>query len=170
MTKPLHRLAQMKDCPGPQKGGEDTCPYTGKFEARSNRKERCHRCAYRREVIRAKEEQRVKRTKKRTPELKLRLSEELKAHTRSRKAGHIQQCSATLAERPRTPVKRCLVCTGSPWMREPGRVDANNLSVCLPGTLTCRGCGGHYEPESPAKARPVLMSSAGMAARIGGLW
>ena len=170
MTKPLHRQAAMKPCPGPNRGGEDTCLFSGTFEARSNRTERCHRCAYRREVIRAKEEQRVKRSKKRTPELKLRLAEELKAHTRARKAGHILQCSATLSQPPRTAIIRCKTCLGDSTIREQGREDEMGVPVCLPGMARCWRCWEAYAPDAPLRAMPVLASSAGMAARIGGLW
>lgn len=49
-------------------------------------------------------------------------------------------------EPPRTPIICCKVCFNQPWCREPGRVDAHNVSVATPDGL-CRGCREPYAPH-----------------------
>ncbi len=92
---------------------------------------------------------------------------QMKQLTQAKKSGAWAPVASNYGS-PRKAIKRCKVCTGSPWMIEPGRVDHNNLSVCLPGKAICRACGTHYAPEAPADTRAFLTSSAGMAAACGG--
>lgn len=155
---------RVKPCPGPQVTPGHTCPTGATVTPEQGpRARRCRECAYARNSMRTVEGQRRRRERKRAERA------ELKQHAQIRKAGNCAPIASHYGT-PRQPIKRCRVCYGTPYLREPGRVDNNGVPVCLPGMARCRLCWEAFAPLPALSAKAVLGSSAGTAMLAGGLW
>ena len=152
-------------CPGPQMNEVEVCPTRAVIESSQGPlARRCRECSYARNSMRTVECQRRKRAKRRAEK-----GASMKHHTALKKEGAWTPLAANYGT-PRTPIKRCKTCLGTPHIREPGRQDEMGVPVCLPGMARCWRCWEAYAPLPELQARAVLGSSAGMAARVGGLW
>jgi len=146
-----------KPCPGPQVGERQHCPVGAVVEkGRGPLATRCLDCSHLRNSLRTVESQRLRRERKRG----------YRGESAPMPAGIEAPACGTLAPTygiPRTPIKRCKTCLGSPHLREQGRLDDYGVPVCLPTMDRCWRCWEPFHPEPALEPRAVLGSSAGRA-------
>lgn len=144
-----------RPCPGPGAlDGSEPCPKASLIGARGGHALRCKECTVvrnRRAQVRAQ------------AQMKARRKTDVDKVVEVPAPRHSNFLKALAGETPRTPIKRCLVCLGTPHLREPGREDGDGHSVCLPGMARCRCCWERYIPLPEVHAQSSLGSSAAIA-------